>query len=231
MPGRRPRHVDRPHTPDNNRCTMIGHLRGRIFDKRPNQAVLDVGGVGYEVFIPLSTFYALGELHQEVNLLIHTHVREDQLALYGFVTAREKQLFELLLSASGVGPVLALKILSGMSVEELLPAIRSGDLARLTTIPGVGRKTAERIVVELRDKMAAMEAPEVRPVTQPGKTQTDADVISALTNLGYDPRVAEKAVEDARAAGADSGFESLLRAALQALSRPMKQRARAGAGD
>ena len=116
------------------------------------------------------------------------------------MTSREKQLFELLLSASGVGPVLALKILSGMSVEELLPAIRAGDLARLTTIPGVGRKTAERIVVELRDKMAAMEAPEIRPVTAAGRTQLDADVISALANLGYDQRVAEKAVEETRTA-------------------------------
>jgi Holliday junction DNA helicase RuvA len=210
---------------------MIGHLRGKIADKRPNQVVVDVGGVGYEVFIPLSTFYALGDLHQDVNLLIHTHVREDQLALYGFVTSREKHLFELLLSASGVGPVLALKILSGMSVEELLPAIRAGDLVRLTTIPGVGRKTAERIVVELRDKLAVMEAPELRPAAQPGRTQLDADVISALTNLGYDQRVAEKAVEDARSGGAEASFEALLRATLQGLSRPMKKTARGGAGN
>jgi Holliday junction DNA helicase RuvA len=210
---------------------MIGHLRGKIYDKRPNQVVVDVNGVGYEVLIPLSTFYALGELHQEVNLLIHMHVREDVLALYGFVTAREKQLFEVLLSASGVGPVLALKILSGMSVEELLPAIRAGDLARLTTIPGVGRKTAERIVVELRDKMAAMEAPELRPAARPGRTQLDADVISALANLGYDERIAEKAVEDAQASGGDVEFESLLRATLQVLSRPSQKSARSGAGD
>ena len=173
----------------------------------------------------------MAELHQEVNLLIHTHVREDVLALYGFMTSREKQLFELLLSASGVGPVLALKILSGMSVEELLPAIRAGDLARLTTIPGVGRKTAERIVLELRDKLAAMEAPELRPVPRPGRTQLDADVISALANLGYDERVAEKAVEDARADSGEGGFESLLRATLQLLSRPLQKGARGGAGD
>ena len=214
---------------------MIGHLRVKISDKRPNQVVVDVGGVGYEVFIPLSTFYALGELHQDVNLLIHTHVREDTLALYGFVTSREKQLFEVLLSASGVGPVLALKILSGMSVEELLPAIRAGDLARLTTIPGVGRKTAERIVVELRDKMTAMEAPGRQPTVPAGRTQLDADVISALVNLGYDQRVAEKAVEDGRGqfpgGGAAANFESLLRATLQALSRPLKKGARSGAGD
>lgn len=210
---------------------MIGHLRGKLSDKRPNQVIVDVGGVGYEVLIPLSTFYALGELHQDVNLLIYTHVREDVLALYGFVSSREKQLFELLLAASGVGPVLALKILSGMSVEELLPAIRAGDLARLTTIPGVGRKTAERIVVELRDKTAAMEAPELRPSVQPGRTQLDADVISALANLGYDQRLAEKAVEDARGDGAQADFESLLRATLQGLSRPLQKGARSGAGD
>jgi Holliday junction DNA helicase RuvA len=209
---------------------MIGYLRGKLFDKRPSQIVLDVNGVGYEVLIPLSTFYALGELHQDVNLLIYTHVREDTLALYGFVTSREKQLFELLLSASGVGPSLALKILSGMSVEELLPAIHAGDLARLTTIPGVGRKTAERLVVELRDKMAAMEAPELRPASQPGRTQLDADIISALTNLGYEQRLAEKAVEDARAGGAEASFESLLRSTLQVLSRPMQKGARSGAG-
>src|SRR6185437_224784 len=131
---------------------MIGHLRGQLADKRPNQVLVDVNGVGYQVSIPLSTFYGLGELRESVTLLIHTHLREDSIALYGFLTSREKQFFELLLSASGVGPVLALKILSGISVDELVPAIRIGDLVRLTRIPGVGRKTAERIVVELRDK-------------------------------------------------------------------------------
>src|SRR5271154_6901339 len=139
---------------------MIGHLRGHLAEKRTNQVVVDVGGVGYLVFIPLSTFYALGELRDEITLIIHTHVREDALALYGFLTAREKHLFELLISASGVGPSLALKILSGMSVDDLVPAVRSGDLARLTRIPGVGRKTAERMIVELRDKLAAMEVSE-----------------------------------------------------------------------
>src|SRR6267143_1099287 len=118
---------------------MIGQLRGRLAEKRPNQVLVDVGGVGYLVQVPLSTYGALGELHTEVTLLIHTHVREDALALYGFVSAREKHFFEMLLSASGVGPTLALKILSGMSVEELVPAIRGSDLARLTRIPGVGR--------------------------------------------------------------------------------------------
>src|SRR5574337_706503 len=118
---------------------MIGQLRGRLEDKRPNQVLVEVAGVGYQVQIPLSTFGALGELHGEVTLLIHTHLREDQIALYGFLTAREKHLFELLLSASGVGPNLALRILSGMSVDDLVPAIRSGDVAELVRIPGIGR--------------------------------------------------------------------------------------------
>jgi Holliday junction DNA helicase RuvA len=139
---------------------MIGHLRGHLADKRPNQVVVDVNGVGYQVLIPLSTFYALGELRETVTLLIHTHVREDALALYGFLTAREKHLFELLISASGVGPSLALKILSGMSADDLIPAIRGADFPKLTRIPGVGRKTAERIVLELRDKLAAVEITE-----------------------------------------------------------------------
>ena len=125
---------------------MIGQLRGRLADKRPNQVLVDVGGVGYLVQVPLSTFASLGELHTEVTLLIHTHVREDAFSLYGFLSSREKHFFELLLSASGVGPSLALKILSGMSVEELVPAIRGGDLARLTRIPGVGRKTANVVL-------------------------------------------------------------------------------------
>src|SRR6266481_5386513 len=136
---------------------MIGQLRGRLAEKRPNQVLVDVGGVGYVVLVPLSTFAALGELHTEVTLLIHTHVREDALALYGFLTAREKHLFELLISASGVGPSLALKILSGMSADDLIPAIRGADFPRLTRIPGVGRKTAERIVLELRDKLSTAE--------------------------------------------------------------------------
>ena len=175
---------------------MIGHLRGTLIDKRPNQILLDVGGVGYQVSIPLSTFYSLGDLHSEVTLLIRTHLREDSIALYGFLTAREKHFFELLLSASGVGPALALKILSGMSVDDLVPAIRRGDLVQLTRIPGVGRKTAERIVVELRDKLAAMEAVEAeKPATRTG---LEADAISALLNLGYDRRLAEKAVAEAK---------------------------------
>src|SRR3974377_1941246 len=135
---------------------MIGSFRGKRMDKRPSQILLDVGGVGYQVQVPLSTFAVLGPLHSEIMLLVYTHVREDQLALYGFATAREKQCFERLISASGVAPSLALKILSGMGIEDLVPAIRKGDVARLVLIPGVGKKTAERIVVELRDKLAAV---------------------------------------------------------------------------
>jgi Holliday junction DNA helicase RuvA len=202
---------------------MIGQLRGMLLEKRPTLVVLDVGGVGYQVHIPLSTFYKLGALHAETSLLIYTHVREDTIALYGFLTAREKQFFELLLSASGVGPGLALKILSGMSVDEIIPAIRAGDLVQLTRIPGVGRKTAERIVVELRDKLAAMDAEsaaQARPVTS-GRSQLESDVLSALENLGYDRRSSEKALADASRDGAKS-FEALLKATLQLLSGPTK---------
>ncbi len=205
---------------------MIGSLRGKLVEKRPNQVLLDVGGVGYQVQIPLSTFAGLGMLHAEATLLIHTHVREDQLALYGFVTAREKHCFELLISASGVGPSLALKILSGMGLEELVPAIRTGDIAQLVRIPGVGRKTAERMVVELRDKLAAVDVPEEgKPAT---RSQLESDVASALVNLGYDARSVENAIGKARSAGGGD-FESLLRASLQILGNSAMQKgARAG---
>jgi Holliday junction DNA helicase RuvA len=189
---------------------MIGSLRGKLVEKRPNVVLIDVAGVGYEVIIPLSTFSSLGALHSESTLLIHTHVREDQLALYGFSTPREKQCFELLISASGVGPSLALKILSGMSLEELIPAVRKGDLAQLVRIPGVGRKTAERIVVELRDK------------------QLESDIASALVNLGYDTRSVESAIDKA-GIKSTSDFEEVLRAALQILGgASMKKAVRAG---
>ena len=205
---------------------MIAQLRGTLADKRPNQVLVDVGGVGYLVHIPVSTFYALGDLHSNVTLLIHTQVREDAIALYGFLSSREKHLFELLISASGVGPVLALKILSGMSVEDLVPAVRAGDLVRLTRIPGVGRKTAERMVVELRDKLAAMETPET--ARQPMATSgTAADVVSALLNLGYERHAAEQAVERAGKDGLPGSFEGLLRTTLQQLSAPAQKGARA----
>jgi holliday junction DNA helicase RuvA len=193
---------------------MIGSLRGKLVEKRPNQVLIEVGGVGYQVQIPLSTFTGLGPLGGQAALLVYTHVREDALALYGFLTAREKQCFELLISASGVGPSLALKILSGMGIEELVPAIRKGDLVQLVRIPGVGRKTAERIVVELRDKLVAIDVPEAgKPAT---RSQLESDVASALVNLGYDERAVEKAIERARGAGAME-FEGLLRGALQIL--------------
>jgi Holliday junction DNA helicase RuvA len=204
---------------------MIGQLRGRLADKRPNQVMVDVGGVGYLVAVPLSTYAALGELHTEVTLLIHTHVREDTLSLYGFLSSREKHFFELLLGASGVGPSLALKILSGMSVEELIPAIRTGDVARLTRIPGVGRKTAERMVVELKDKLEVVTIAEDQQ--PPSKAGAEADAVSALTNLGYDARAAEAAVAEGKRAAGIANFEKLLKAALQALSAP-KGRAVAG---
>jgi holliday junction DNA helicase RuvA len=197
---------------------MIGLLRGRLLEKRPNQVILDVSGVGYLVAVPLSTFAALGELHAEVTLLIHTHVREDALALYGFLSAREKHLFELLLGASGVGPSLALKILSGMNVEELVPAIRSGDLARLTKIPGVGRKTAERMVVELKDKLESVTIEAEKPAAVASPAGAEADVKSALINLGYDERTAYSAVAEAKRQAGSSNFEKLLRASLATLT-------------
>ena len=205
---------------------MIGSLRGKLIEKRPNQLLVDINGVGYQVQIPLSTFASLGALHTETSLLIHTHVREDQITLYGFATAREKQCFELLISASGVGPSLALKILSGMSIEELVPAIRKSDLAQLVKIPGVGRKTAERIVVELRDKLVVIDVPEAgKPST---RSQLEDDVASALMNLGYDTKSVERAVEKSRAASGND-FEKLLRSSLQILgSSAMQKSARAG---
>src|ERR1700693_1757660 len=204
---------------------MIGQLRGRLTDKRPNQVLVDVGGVGYLLQVPLSTSASLGDLHTEVTLLIHTHVREDALSLYGFLSSREKHFFELLLSASGVGPSLALKILSGMSVEELVPAIRGGDLARLTRIPGVGRKTAERMVVELKDKLEAVAVETEKPAAS-SPAGIEADVISALVNLGYDGRAAESAGGEARREAGAGNFEKLLRGALQSLSVPRGRAAR-----
>jgi Holliday junction DNA helicase RuvA len=208
---------------------MIGSLRGKLIEKRPNLILLDVGGVGYQVQIPLSTFADLGALHGDTTLLIHTHVREDQFSLYGFLTSREKHCFELLISASGVGPSLALKILSGMSLEDLIPAIRKADIAQLVRIPGVGKKTAERIVVELRDKLAVVDVIGVGAGTT--GSQLESDAASALVNLGYDARSVEKAIEKARITG-DMDFEKLLRASLQILGNSAMQKSeRAGRGD
>jgi Holliday junction DNA helicase RuvA len=202
---------------------MIGSLRGTLIEKRPNQVLLEVGGVGYVVQIPLSTYTSMGSLHSENTLLIHSHIREDQFSLYGFFTAREKHCFELLISASGVGPSLALKILSGMSLDELIPAIRKGDLAQLVRIPGVGRKTAERMVVELRDRLAAVDVPEAgKPTT---RSQLESDIASALVNLGYEERAVESAIAKSRGT-VGNDFESLLRAALQVLGGAVMQKSK-----
>jgi holliday junction DNA helicase RuvA len=203
---------------------MIAQLRGMLLDKRPNQVLIDVGGVGYLVHIPLSTYSALGDLHSQVTVLVHTHMRDDGISLYGFLTSREKHCFELLIAASGVGPVLAMKILSGISVDQLVPAIRRGDLVALTRIPGVGKKTAERIVLELRDKLAAMEAPGApRAVSPAGPVE---DVVSALVNLGYEEAAAEAAVSACKQQ-VGTNFEDLLKAALHNLASPVERRARA----
>ena len=197
---------------------MIGYLRGRLGDKQPNRIVVDVHGVGYELHVPLSTFYNLGETGAEVALRVHTHVREDTLALFGFATARELQLFEHLIAVNGVGPRLALTVLSGMEPPDFIRAVRHGDVARLTRIPGVGRKTAERIGLELRDRLADAGVRGLED-DEPGATGDDgrADVLSALLNLGYHRTAAERALDSARQAGA-AGFEGTLRRALRELA-------------
>src|SRR5277367_5757341 len=171
---------------------MIAHLRGRLLAKHPNQAIIEAGGVGYDVTISVPTFSDLPSVGAEVALHIHTHVREDLIALYGFLRPREKLLFEKLITVSGIGPKLAITILSGMAADEMVGAIRGNDIARLTRIPGIGRKTAERMVLELRDKL-----PEVSPAAAPSipiMSATEEDVLSALVNLGYQRAAAEKAL-------------------------------------
>jgi Holliday junction DNA helicase RuvA len=195
---------------------MIGHLRGRILEKHPNQVILEVNGVGYDVNIPVSTFYQLPDPPGEAQLHIHTHVREEALALYGFLTTAEKRVFEKLLSVSGIGPRLAVTILSGLEVAELVPAIRSNDLVKLTHIPGVGRKTAERIVLELRDKLAEVEG-ERAAAAPAGFSIVQEDALSALLNLGYQRSAAEKAVGRAAEQERGGSFDALLRRALQLL--------------
>ena len=172
---------------------MIAQIRGRLLRKGPQEAIVDVGGVGYRVTIPLSTFYKVGEPGAEVTLLTHTHVREDTLALFGFLTAVEQALFERLIAVSGVGPKLAVSVLSGIEAPELVAALRSGDVARLTRIPGVGKKTAERLVVELKDKMSDLETADVAPAAAPSPEADD--LVSALLHLGYSRAEADRAVE------------------------------------
>lgn len=197
---------------------MIAHLQGRLFEKQPNRIVLDVNGVGYDVFVPLSTFYGLGDAGSEVRLRIHTHVREDALLLYGFATRLEQDLFERLIAISGIGPKVALSILSGIEPPELVRAIQTSDLARLTAIPGVGKKTAERVVLELKDRLprAVVAVPVGDEMLM---TSARDDLLSALINLGYHRPLAEKAV-DASLKGAPGGdFEQLLRQALREIAR------------
>ena len=193
---------------------MIAHLRGKLLARRPNQAIVETAGVGYDVVISIPTFSELPSAGSEVSLYIHTHVREDQIALYGFLRAQEKELFEKLITVSGIGPKLAITILSGMPAEEMTGAIRGNDVAQLTKIPGIGRKTAERMVLELRDKLppAGMEkAPAMAALST-----VQEDVLSALTNLGYQRAAAEKALNSIDKNGS---FDAMFRSALSTMAK------------
>jgi Holliday junction DNA helicase RuvA len=199
---------------------MISHLRGRLLEKHPNRVIVDVGGVGYDVHVPLSTFYEMADPGSEISLRIHTHVREDALLLYGFATTLELRLFERLIAVSGIGPKLALAVLSGIEPNELIVAIRTADVARLTGIPGIGKKTAERIGLELKDKIESfLPAEAVASPTLHSDETLRTDVLSALMNLGYHRPLAERAVDGALKAGTDSSFESTLKRALRELSK------------
>jgi holliday junction DNA helicase RuvA len=192
---------------------MIASLRGVLIEKHPNQAIVETGGVGYDVMIPVSTFTQLPEAGAEVRLRIHTHVREDALSLYGFITQDEKALFEKLIGVSGIGPKLAVTILSGLAAADLIQSIRRGEVERLVRIPGIGKKTAERMVLELRDKLPAATGDE--PAAPETLSSIDQDVLSALLNLGCGRPQAEAAVRKAKAGGAAAGFEPLFRRALE----------------
>lgn len=202
---------------------MIASLTGILRDKdphRPQRLVIDVHGVGYEVWAPLHTVYALGDAGSTVSIRVHTHVREEVLQLFGFATALEQLLFERLIGVSGVGPKLALSVLSGLEPPDLVRAIRSSDLARLTAIPGVGRKTAERLVVELKDRLAQAEGGSPVAVDVSGSAGLRDDVLSALTNLGYQRASAEKAADRVLGrTGTDAAFEQVLRDVLKELAR------------
>jgi Holliday junction DNA helicase RuvA len=195
---------------------MIGYLRGNLFEKKPNSLILDVNGTGYLVNIPVSTFLELPDEGSTLSLFIYTHVREDVLALYGFRTTREKVLFEKLISVSGIGPKVAISFLSGMSADELIPAIQRQDIIKLSTIPGVGRKTAERVALELREQIPALltesaQVAEEKPMRE--------DLISALVNLGYQRNLAERITKNVLdKSKSDATFEDLLRSALQNIS-------------
>ena len=200
---------------------MISFLRGRVHDKHPNAVTVDVGGVGYDVHVPLSTFYNLGEEGEEVSLRVYTHVREDALQLYGFLTEVERQLFERLISISGIGPKLAIVVLSGMETRDLIAAVQRADVARLTNIPGIGKKTAERIVLELKDRLKQV-AVSVTAGAEPTASPADqlrGDLLSALLNLGYHRQQAEKAIDATVKSNPNASFEHAVRTALRELMR------------
>jgi holliday junction DNA helicase RuvA len=199
---------------------VIAWLTGRVVEKVPSRVILDVHGVGYDVLVPLSTYYVLGDAGAIVTLRIHTHVREEVIALYGFATPLEQDLFERLIAINGVGPKLALAVLSGIEPLELIRAIRTQDVVRLTKIPGVGKKTAERIGLELKDRLpAAPVAVGEAPVHAAPEDQMRSDLISALLNLGYQRAIAEKAIERAIGAAPGAPFEQVLRQALKSMMR------------
>ncbi|MEO8648550.1 MAG: Holliday junction branch migration protein RuvA [Acidobacteriota bacterium] len=203
---------------------MIAYLSGKLREKQANQVIIDVGGVGYEVFIPLSTFYELGDEGSDIELRIYTHIREDTLQLFGFKTVRERDLYLKFISVQGIGARSGITMLSGMSVDEIVRAIQTNDLARLTTIPGVGRKTAERLVVELRDKLDELKTGSIESAVDGAGAgrQSDEifdDALSALVNLGYQKNAAEKALMQAVRDGVEPNVQKLLRAALQRLAK------------
>jgi len=196
---------------------MIAHLRGKLLAKHPNQAIVETGGVGYDVTISVPTFSDLPGVGGEVGLHIHTHVREDTIALYGFLRSAEKALFEKLITVSGIGPKLAITILSGMAADEMVGAIRGNDIARLTRIPGIGKKTAERMVLELRDKLTVEKVGEIPAA--PAMSPVEEDVLSALINLGYQRQAAERALRTVSKNGKTGPFDALFREALAVLSK------------
>ena len=199
---------------------MIALLRGTLVDKAPQRVIVDVGGVGYDVQVPLSTFYVLGEAGSPVSLRIHTHVREDTIALFGFATPLELDLFERLIGISGIGPRLALSVLSGIEPGELIRAIRLQDVARLTAIPGIGKKTAERIGLEMKDRIpAALQSAGPATAALSPRDQMRDDLISALMNLGYQRAAAEKALEGTLQHSSDAGFETALKETLRRLMK------------
>jgi holliday junction DNA helicase RuvA len=200
---------------------MIAQIRGRLSVKEPHRIVVDVNGVGYLLFIPLSTYYRLPEVPGEVFLHTHTHVRDDAIQLFGFHTRDEQALFELLQGVAGIGPRLATNILSGISADELIPALSDGNLVRLRAIPGVGKKLAERLVVELREKVTTLRLPQYPAPAAPAAPEDRAvdDVVSALVNLGCNRKEAAKAAEAARKElGPSAEFETLIKTALRGLS-------------